>query len=191
MLFQGNIILTDYPLIRMFNEYFGAGMNSIVFQEIREAKALAYSSTAAYRIPSNEVENNTVFAFVGTQNDKMGDALDAMLSLFNDMPLSEKSFAAAKEGIMNQISSERITKSRIIFNYLNARKMGYDHDIRKNVFEKVPEFSFEEIKKFQQMNLKDKTFTILVVGDTKKMDLEKLSKYGKIEFLDLQNIFGY
>ncbi|MBK7028763.1 MAG: insulinase family protein [Bacteroidales bacterium] len=188
---SGKYNLTEYPLIRMFNEYFGAGMNSIVFQEIREAKALAYSSTAAYRIPSNEVENNTVFAFVGTQNDKMGDALDAMLSLFNDMPLSEKSFAAAKEGIMNQISSERITKSRIIFNYLNARKMGYDHDIRKNVFEKVPEFSFEEIKKFQQMNLKDKTFTILVVGDTKKMDLEKLSKYGKIEFLDLQNIFGY
>lgn len=188
---SGKYNLAEYPMIRMFNEYFGAGMNSIVFQEIREAKALAYSSTAAYRTPSNREDKNTIFAFVGTQNDKMIDALNAMLALFNNMPLSDKSFAAAKEGIMNQISSERITKSRILFNYVNARKMGYDHDIRKDVFERVPGFAFDEVKKFQEAYLKEKPFTILVVGNTKKMDLETLAKYGKIEFLNLETIFGY
>ena len=32
---------TQVPSERMFNEYFGESMNSIVFQEIRESKGLA------------------------------------------------------------------------------------------------------------------------------------------------------
>jgi predicted Zn-dependent peptidase len=179
------------PTIRMFNEYFGSGMNSIVFQEIREAKALAYSSSAAYRNPSYPDEYNTIFAFVGTQNDKLQDALEAMFELFNKMPESEKSFQAAKEGILNQIESERITKTRILFNYISARKMGYDHDIRKDIYTRVPDMQFKEISEFQQKYLKDQHFTILCVGNTKQMDTNILEKYGKVKFLSLEDIFGY
>jgi len=181
----------EVPVTRMFNEYFGAGMNSIVFQEIREAKALAYSSSAAYRNPSYPDEKNTIFAFVGTQNDKMPEALKAMFALFNDMPESEKSFIAAQEGILNQIRTERITKTRVFFNYINARKFGYEQDIRKQVYETVPGLTFKDILKFQETYLKDKNFTILVVGDTKKMDIELLKSYGEVQFLKLQDIFGY
>lgn len=179
------------PTVRMFNEYFGSGMNSIVFQEIREAKALAYSSNAAYRNPSYPDEYNTLFAYVGTQNDKMKDAIDAMLNLFNNMPQSEKSFQAAKEGIMNQIESERITKTRILFNYINARKMGYDHDIRKDIYTLIPEMHFDQIQDFQAKYLKGKNFTILCVGNTKQMDTQALAKYGTLKFLTLEDIFGY
>ncbi|MBK7212529.1 MAG: insulinase family protein [Bacteroidales bacterium] len=179
------------PIIRMFNEYFGSGMNSIVFQEIREAKALAYSSTASFRTPAYPDENYSIYAFVGTQNDKMPEALEAMLALFNKMPESEKSFASAKEGILNQISTERITKSRILFNYINARKFGFDTDMRKEIYAKIPTMTFGEVLEFQQNYLKNKQFTILVVGNTKKMDLDTLAKYGKIQFLDLTQIFGY
>ena len=181
----------ELPVSRMFNEYFGAGMNSIVFQEIREAKALAYSSTAAYRNPTYPDENNTIFGFVGTQNDKMPEALKAMFTLFNDMPQSEKSFAAAKESIMNQISSEQITKMRIINNYLTARRFGYDHDIRQDIYTKVPSFTFNDIHDFQQQYLKNRNYSILVVGNTKKMDISSLQSYGTVTFLKLNDIFGY
>ncbi|NVO19058.1 MAG: insulinase family protein [Bacteroidetes bacterium] len=176
---------------RMFNEYFGGGMNSIVFQEIREAKALAYSSSASYRTPSYPDENNTIYGFVGTQNDKMPEALKTMFSLFNDMPESEKSFAAAKEAILNQISSERITKMRLINNFLTARRFGFDHDIRKDVYEQVPALTFADILGFQQQYLKNKNFTILLVGNTKKFDQPTLESYGKVTYLDLKDIFGY
>jgi len=181
----------EIPITRMFNEYFGGGMNSIVFQEIREAKALAYSSSASYRSPNYPDENNVIFGFVGTQNDKMPEALKAMFALFNDMPESEKSFSAAHEAILNQISTERITKSRILTNYLGARRMGYDHDIRRDVFEQVPAMKFAGISTFQQKYLKDKKFSILVVGNIKKLDLPALESYGKVSFLTLQDIFGY
>ena len=32
------------PTLNMYNEYFGGGMNAIVFQEMREARGLAYSA---------------------------------------------------------------------------------------------------------------------------------------------------
>jgi predicted Zn-dependent peptidase len=179
------------PVYRMFNEYFGSGMNSIVFQEIREAKALAYSSSAAYRTPSYPDEFNTISAFVGTQNDKMPEAIEAMFNLFNDMPQSEKSFAAAREGILNQIGSERITKTRILFNYINAKKFGFDHDTRKDVFDHVPLMKIDAIKEFQQKYLAKKNFTILLVGHTKTLDSNFLQKFGKVETLNLEDIFGY
>ena len=181
----------EIPLTRMFNEYFGGGMNSIVFQEIREAKALAYSSSAAYRSPNYPDENNVIFGFVGTQNDKMPEALKAMFALFNNMPESEKSFSAAREAIQNQISTERITKARIISNYIGARRMGYDHDIRRDIFEQVPAMKFADINAFEQKYMKDKKFSILVVGNTKKLDLPSLESYGKVNFLTLEDIFGY
>ena len=181
----------EIPLTRMFNEYFGGGMNSVVFQEIREAKALAYSSMAYYRSPNYPDENNLIFGFVGTQNDKMPEALKAMFELFNNMPESEKSFSAAREAILNQISTERITKGRILTNYIGARRMGYDHDIRRDVFEQVPAMKFSDINAFEQKYMKDKKFSILVVGNTKKLDLPALESYGKVSFLTLQDIFGY
>lgn len=181
----------EIPLTRMFNEYFGGGMNSVVFQEIREAKALAYSSMAAYRAPNYPDEYNVIFGFVGTQNDKMPEALKAMFALFNNMPESEKSFSAAREAIINQISTERITKSRILANYLGARRMGYDHDIRSDVFGQVPAMKFADINAFEQKYMKDKKFSILVVGNTKKLDLPSLESYGKVSFLTLEDIFGY
>jgi predicted Zn-dependent peptidase len=34
----------ETPTVNLFNNYFGGGMGSIVFQTIRESKALAYST---------------------------------------------------------------------------------------------------------------------------------------------------
>ena len=41
------------PQITLYNEYFGGGMNTIVFQEMREARGLAYSAWANLAIPTN------------------------------------------------------------------------------------------------------------------------------------------
>ena len=40
------------PTLDMYNEYFGGGMNAIVFQEMRESRGLAYSAGAFLITPS-------------------------------------------------------------------------------------------------------------------------------------------
>lgn len=182
---------TNIPAIRMFNEYFGSGMNSVVFQEIRESKALAYSSYAGYTTPSRLDRNHYIYSFIGTQNDKLPEAMKAMFDVINNMPESEKSFDAAKDAIIKKIRTERITKTNVLFNYINAQRMGLTYDIRKDVFEKVPNMKFADLLAFQQKYLKDKKYTILVIGKKADLDTKTLEKYGKIEYLKLEDIFGY
>lgn len=181
----------EIPIIRMFNEYFGAGMNSIVFQEIREAKALAYSSSALYTTPEYPEENNYISSYIGTQNDKLPEAMKALFELFNNMPEAEKNFEAARNGLLNKIRTERITKTGLIGNYLEARRMGYKNDIRKDVFEQAPKMTFNDLKKFDETFLKNKKFNILVLGDVEKLDKKALESYGPITELKLEDVFGY
>ncbi len=179
------------PMVRLFNEYFGESMNSIVWQEIRESKGLAYSAYAGYRKPQLPSEDFYLFSYIGTQNDKLPEAMKAMTGLFNNMPESEKAMNNSKKAIINKIRTERITKARILFNYINARKFGLTYDIRKDVFEKVPTLTFADLKAFQQKYLRDKNFNIMVLGKKGELDVKTLSSYGQVHSLDLKEVFGY
>ena len=178
-------------LVRMFNEYFGAGMSSVVFQEMRESKALAYSVYCSYSVPKKKDEYNYVFSYIGTQADKLPEAMAGMKELINNMPESENNFKASKEAILQIIRSERITKAGVLFNYENARKLGLDYDIRKDIFKTVPNLTLPEVRTFEQNHLKSKQYTVLVIGKKESLDTKTLEKYGKITFLSLHDVFGY
>ena len=47
-----NVNVKNFGKINVFNEYFGRGLSSIVFQEIRESKSLAYSAYVSYAASS-------------------------------------------------------------------------------------------------------------------------------------------
>jgi len=187
---------TDYdvsqvPAARLFNEYFGGGMNSIVFQEIREAQGLAYSVFSSYSHPSKKGKANYLFAYIGTQADKQGEAMDAMMELLNNMPESQGAFEIAKESILNKIESERITKSSVIWNYISAQDRGLDYDVRKDTYEQVSDMTFEDLKTFHKTYIKDKKYVTVLVGSRDKIDFDNLAKYGEVQELSLEELFGY
>lgn len=64
------------PRNPLYNEYFG-GMNSVVFQEMREARGLAYSASAYIMQPNYADTKYGYIAFIATQNDKMQMAIEA------------------------------------------------------------------------------------------------------------------
>ncbi|MCE3278380.1 MAG: peptidase domain protein [Bacteroidetes bacterium] len=192
MLSKGETYNKDnVPKIRMFNEYFGGGMSSIVFQEMRESKALAYSVFSNYTLADKKAEPNYVFAYIGTQADKLPEAMAGMMELINNMPDSKNNFLAAQESIIQSIRTERITKTGILFNYQNAKKLGLDYDIRKDIFSAVPKMTFADVKSFEEQNMKGKPYTILVLGKKDGLNIKTLEKYGKVSYLSLEDIFGY
>lgn len=178
-------------VIRLFNEYFGGSMSSIVFQELRESKALAYSVFSNYSTPSKKEDSHYCFSYIGTQADKLPEAMAGMMDLINNMPESENNFKAAKDAIIQSIRTERITKTKVLFNYENAKKLGLDYDLRKDIFNNVPKMSFTDIKTFSEQHLKNKKYNVLVLGKKDGLDMKTLEKYGKITFLSLEDIFGY
>ena len=182
---------SNYAARRLFDEYFGGSMNSVVFQELRESKALAYSAYAAYSTPQRPDRSHYVWFFIGAQNDKLPDAMKGMFELINNMPQSQKSFDAAKEAIIQQIRSERITKEQILFDYIQNLRMGLTYDIRKDAFEQLPNMKISDLLTFDQKYIKDKKFDIMVIGKKDELDIKTLEKYGKVEYLKLEDIFGY
>jgi predicted Zn-dependent peptidase len=178
-------------IISMYNEYFGSGMSGIVFQELRESKALAYAVFSSYSTPQKKENSYYVISYIGSQADKISEAMDGMLSILNDMPESELTFDAAKNSILNQIQTKRITKTAILFGYLSAQKMGLDYDIRKDIYREVPSLALADVKKFQEEYVKKRKYSMMVMGDKDKIDMKKLEKYGNVKTLNLEEIFGY
>lgn len=179
------------PLIRAYNEYFGGGMSSVVFQEIRESRALAYSTYSLYNQASEKGKNDILIAYVGTQADKLNDAITAMNGLLNDMPDNEESFNQAKESIISSIDAERINKTEVFFAYLNAADKGVDFDDRKAVYEAIKSIRYADVKAFQEKNVKGQKWLISVVGSKDKISMDDLKKYGDLHIVTLEEIFGY
>ncbi|MBQ0024411.1 MAG: insulinase family protein [Bacteroidales bacterium] len=176
---------------RLFNEYFGGNMSSIVFQEMREARGLAYSAGAYYSQP-DDLDHSVVFMdYIQTQNDKLIDALDAFNEILNEMPVSEKSFKLAKEGLISNMRTHRTVKSAVLDSYLNARELGLDYDIDKPVFEKIQNFTIDDVVKFQQDNIKGRKYTICILGRAEDFDMESLAGFGQIKKVTTEEIFGY
>ncbi len=182
---------SNEPVISLYNEYFGGSMSSIVFQDLRESKALAYSCFSAYRKPKTPKQPYYNFSYIGSQADKLGDAMAGMTNLLNDMPKSDISFNAAKEAILQGIKTERINKADILFNYLDAEKFGIKTDVRKDIFAKVPTMDFNFIKMFQEAKIKNKPASVLILGKKENLSEEVLKKYGNVVYLTLQEVFGY
>ncbi|MDR0725658.1 MAG: insulinase family protein [Prevotellaceae bacterium] len=179
------------PDRQLYNSYFGGGMNSIVFQEMREARGLAYSAGASYSKPGKPERSYYMATMIATQTDKLADANAAFIDILNNMPESEKAFGLAKEGILSDIRTGRILRDDILWNYLGAIEFGYDYDSRKDVYEKVKDMTLANVKAFQEKYVKNRAYTYCILGDTKEMDMKFLNSLGKVRELTQEEIFGY
>jgi predicted Zn-dependent peptidase len=178
-------------VIELFNGYFGGDMGSIVFQTIRESKALAYSTYAFYLAPDKKEGRYTTLAYVGSQADKMNDAVSAMNELMKDLPKTEKVLEAAKESIKKNLASERITQDDIIFSYLAAKRLGLNTDYRKDIYDNVGSLTFDDIKKFHSEYISGKPYTYCVVASRDRIKMDDLKKIGEVKELSFDEIFGY
>ncbi|MFP2994563.1 insulinase family protein [Spongiivirga sp. MCCC 1A20706] len=176
---------------RLFNTYFGSGLSSIVFQEIRESKSLAYSAYSFYANASKKDESNYVMAYIGTQANKMPQAVDAMLDLMNDMPESEEQFQAAKESTLKKLAAERITKSNIFWSYERLQNRGIDHDIREDIYNAVSKMTMADLKTFFDNNIKGEEYNMVVIGNRNDVDMKALEKMGKVQEMNIDYLFNY
>ena len=177
--------------IEMYNEYFGGSMNSIVFQEIREKRSLAYSAAAYYVEPSEKGKLNYNMTHIGTQNDKLMDALEAFTDLLDNMPVSELNFDLAKTSLISQYRTNRTRKMSIINYYLTCEEMGLKTPMDKTNYNLIQKMTLDDVTNFNKSYIKGQKRVVVVLGNKDEVDLKGLEKYGKVTTLSLEEIFGY
>ncbi|MEY8870042.1 M16 family metallopeptidase [Meridianimaribacter flavus] len=208
----GNVYFVDYDMVQsemlflakgepfkaenmaastLFNTYFGSGLSSIVFQEIRESKSLAYSAFSSYSNASDKDESNYVMAYIGTQANKMPQAVDAMMELMTNMPEAEEQFNAAKEATLKKIAAQRITKSNIFWTYEGLQKRGIENDNREEIYNTIKDMTIEDLRNFFNTNIKGENYNVMVIGNKKEIDFKALSKLGEVQEMDVDHLFNY
>lgn len=182
---------SQVPVSRLFNEYFDGGMGTVVFQELRESKALAYSTYARFVTASRPQDPNYVMAYIGTQSDKLMDAVPAMNKLFNTPPSQEKALRTARESLRQSIETNRTLDESVFFAYLAAKRMGRDYDINQKVYEQLDLINLPLLAEFQQTYFGSQTYYYCIIGSKDKISTSDLKKIGKVKVLRLEEIFGY
>ncbi|MBD3905227.1 insulinase family protein [Chryseobacterium sp. Ch-15] len=186
-----NVNPENFGKINVFNEYFGRGLSSIVFQEIRESKSLAYSAYVSYS-PNSELNHpDYITTYIGTQPDKLQIAVDTMTDLMDKLPEVPVQFENAKNSALKQIASTRITRTNIFFNTLRLKKLGINYDFRKDIYHQIENLKFNDVKDFYQTEIKPIQFNTAIIGKKENLNLEAVEQMGTFKEVGLKEIFGY
>jgi predicted Zn-dependent peptidase len=190
---RGSVLTeSESPLVSAFNQYFGGDMSSVVFQNIREAKALAYSTYAVYRAGSGKGKYNSMVGFVGTQADKFHDAVAAMNELLTTLPQNAEVFELAKKSLANQVETNRLDRSGYIAAYDACMERGFTTTIPNMAnYAQLSTLSMGDIAKFHQSRVSGRPYTMVVVADKARVTKADLAKYGKVVEVSLSDLFGY
>ena len=175
----------------VFNEYYGGGMNGIVFQEMREARGLAYNAFAYYYSPEWRDRKESFMAHIITQNDKMVDCISHFKEIINEMPASENAFKIAKEAVTKRLVSERTTKTGIFNSWLSSQRLGLDCSYNELVYRNLAKVTLQDIVDFEKANIAGKAYRYIILGDEKQLDMKVLEKIGPVKRLTTEEVFGF
>jgi zinc protease len=181
--------IRQIPYIDAFNEYFGNDMSSLVFQEIREFRSLAYSAYANYSPAKKKEKNNLFTGYIGCHSDKTTDAMEAMLSLINNMPEKIERENIIRSALLQSSMSARPDFRSLISATQKWKELGYNDDPNRIKSEVYKEISFEHIREIYLGNIKNKPIIITIVGDAKTIDQKKLGQFGKVISVNEKELF--
>ncbi|MCR5270357.1 MAG: insulinase family protein [Prevotella sp.] len=181
----------ETAVLDIFNEYFGGGMNGIVFQEMREARGLAYNASAWYSRPAWKDRKEMFSTHIITQNDKMADCINHFQEILNRMPASDNGFAIAKDAVTKRIASERTTKLSIFYAYLAAQRLGLSGSLNEIVYRHLPKVTLQDIVQFEKSTIANRPYNYMILGDEKQLDMQFLEKIGPVKRLTTEQIFGF
>ncbi|MFY1045136.1 M16 family metallopeptidase [Chryseobacterium sp. GP-SGM7] len=186
-----NVNLANFGKANVFNEYFGRGLSSIVFQEIRESKSLAYSAYVSFANASEKDHPNYVTNYIGTQSNKLPLAVNAMNELMADFPQIPAQFENSKGSALKQIASSRINRTNIFYNQLSLKKLGVDYDIRKDIYAEIQTLTLPQLTSFYNSEIKPLKYNTAIIGKRENLNMESINKMGEFKEVTLEEIFGY
>jgi predicted Zn-dependent peptidase len=181
----------NQPQVQLFNDYFAGGMSGIVFQELREARALAYAVGAVYSNGGRKGEQNVMTGAIGCQADKTPEAMAAFLDLFEKLPASPERFAETRDSIISRYRTGKIGFRDIIGAIRSWERLEVPIDPRRARFEKIQQLGLDDVLRFDREHLQYRPKLISIVGDKNKIDLEKIKKGGAVTELELKDIFAF
>ena len=171
--------------------YFGVGMGSVLFQEIREFRSLAYSTGAGFSrpgYPERERIRAHMSAFVGTQGDKTADAMNVLDSLIRHYPASESRFHMTQKDVWSEFVTDYPSFRMISKQIANGRRTGMDRDIAASYYSLLDTLSMADLSTWWERNVESRPIVWAVIGDPNKIGMENLAEFGPVTRLRASDV---
>jgi predicted Zn-dependent peptidase len=175
----------------LYNNYFGGSMSSMLFQEIREFRSMAYRVGANYLLTDYCHRDKPGFLKISlsTQCDKTTDAIQVLDSLIKDMPLKPERIETSKSDLMNTALNS-YPSFRDISNRISRQiRSGYTSDPNESLLEDAASMTIENVADFYKQNVKGRPVAYIVVGNEKQVDMKKLAAFGKVVTISVNDVF--
>jgi predicted Zn-dependent peptidase len=179
-----------YVDLDFYRGYVGGGMSSLIFQEVREARSLAYAAGGSYAPAGHKDDDNQVYGFAGCQADKTLDAATLLRDLMTNPPLSPQRFDVTKRTIEENYRAGR-TPFRVVPEQLMTwEDQGLSQDPRPERFTRSLKYTMEDLGKFAT-RFKDRPTSLYILGNRERVDLEKVKGLGTFSEKKLEELFPY
>lgn len=182
----------DRALLNLWGNYFGSGMSSVMFQDIREFRSLAYTAHGNALRPDFRHAANAPCGYttrMGTQADKAMQAIEILDSLLRHMPLREANMAAARHELVNQTNNSYPTFRTLGRAVADLRLLGYGAAPEQQVLQQLPSLQLDDVNRFYQTHLQHRPYVTIVVGNKRSLDPSRLNKWGKVVELRTQDVY--
>jgi predicted Zn-dependent peptidase len=174
-----------------FADYMGGDMSSVIFQEVREARSLAYSAGGGHSVSAFKNDETQLWGSLGCQADKTPEATELMLKLLRGLPASPERFAATAKSI-----DQSYRTNPVEFRDIPAAVMGWEDegltggDPGPARFARAEAYTLPDLESFAS-RFKDKPMTVWILGERDRVGLDKLKTLGAFEEKTVGDLFPY
>jgi len=175
----------DYYAATVFNDAFGSGFSSRLFNDIRTARGLAYSVGGG--IGANFGHTGITQFAVGTKSQSTVEALQALdedISKLSKQPITDEEITRAKDDILNAFIFRLDSPDKILGERMTYEFYGYPPDWLDKFPAEIKKVTAADVNRVAAKYLHADQLAVLVVGNTKEFD-KPLSSLGPVKEVDI------
>lgn len=179
----------DRPSALLFEHYLDGDSTALVYQQLREARGLVYSSAASYNMPTRVGDDCELRGSFATGNDKLVAAANVLLELMRAPPDRDR-FRESRATLQSRFRIDRTDPRSVPYAVLAWRLAGFDHDVREDDWAGISKVEMSAVATFAQEQVGGAP-TFAVVGDLDRIGREALARLGRVTQIKPQDLFGY
>jgi zinc protease len=175
----------DYYAVSVFNEAFGGGFSSRLFNDIRTRRGLAYSVGGG--IGTNFGHPGILQFVMGTKSQSTVEsvvALDEDIDNLSKQPITEDEVKRAQDAILNAFIFRLDSPDKILGERMTYEFYGYPADWLDRYQAEVKKVTAADVNRVAAKYLHRGQLAVLVVGNTKEFD-KPLSSLGPVKTIDI------